>query len=90
VEVELGAGITSPLQPEWPHRQTIAVLSASPSQYALQNFSPLSAAQLQVAFAHLFVSAIFPTSCPSEPSSNLGGHGQFDAPEQRKDGLIPS
>jgi hypothetical protein len=67
------AGTSRPLQPDsidlpwlndypeqlvWPQVQTISVLSAIPSQWALQYFEPLGAMQLQAAFAHFLELAI--------------------------------
>ena len=41
-----------PVQSGWPHEQTISVLLAIPSQWALQYFDPSEGMQLQAAFAH--------------------------------------
>jgi len=40
------------VQPSWPQVQTISILLAIPSQWALQYFSFSGAVQLQAEFAH--------------------------------------
>jgi len=41
-----------PVQPGWPQEQTISILLAIPSQWALQYFDPSEGVQLHAAFAH--------------------------------------
>jgi hypothetical protein len=55
-----------PSQFVWPHLQTISVLSAMPSQWALQYFALSGGMQLHAAFAHfLGVLAMMPPwMCP--------------------------
>jgi len=49
------------VHPSWPQVQTISILFAIPSQWALQYFSFVGAGQLQAEFAHfLGVLAISP------------------------------
>ena len=43
-----------PVQPGWPQEQTISILLAIPSQWALQYFDPSEGVQLHAAFAHFF------------------------------------
>jgi hypothetical protein len=40
------------VQPSWPQVQTISILSAIPSQWALQYFSLFGAGQVQAGLAH--------------------------------------
>jgi hypothetical protein len=46
------------VHPGWPQVQTISVLLAIPSQWALQYFEPSDVVQLQAAFAHFLELAI--------------------------------
>jgi hypothetical protein len=69
------------VQPSWPQVQTISILSAIPSQWALQYFSLFIAVQVQAGFAHfLGVVAIRPPDAGS--ASGVPG---FDAGGGRKD-----
>ena len=62
-------------QPSWPQVHMISVLSAMPSQWALQYFSFSGGTQLQAGFAHFFVPAIVchvPDSTTRLPSWHPG------------------
>ena len=71
------------LQPSWPQVQTISVLLAIPSQWALQYFSFSGAVQLQAEFAHfLGVLAIFPPS--NDRMNGFRDQPDYDAGFERK------
>jgi hypothetical protein len=58
----------APSQFEWPHLHTISVLSAIPSQWALQYFPLSGGMQLQAALAHFFgVLDMMPSFCGLRP-----------------------
>ena len=63
-----------PSQFVWPHLQTISVLSAMPSQWALQYFALSGGMQLHAAFAHfLGVLAMMPPwMCPLDGKYDAG------------------
>ena len=50
--------LTLPLQSAWPHRHTISIFFAMPSQWGLQYFAFWGGMQEQAAFAHFFALAI--------------------------------
>jgi len=54
----------------------ISVLSAMPSQWALQYFCFSGAMQLQAGFAHFFVAAMFTSQAQPAPTrKSAQGHG---------------
>jgi hypothetical protein len=65
-----------PEQPACPQEQTISVLLAIPSQWALQYFDPSVVVQLQAAFAHFLELAmvlLLGRGAPGRTRSSVSG-----------------
>jgi hypothetical protein len=68
-----------PEQPSWPQVQTISVLSAIPSQWALQYLDLSAAMQLQAAFAHFLALAMVLLNRPTREIQAASAVDPWDA-----------